>query len=104
MTRARLLRGLVLAAVWLVVSLVAATALFLGSSRTVVLASHDATLRPTLDGYVVLHTGPVLPDLRLDSGSTIGVDVILGKTNAETTEELVDRYAFLASHPEGQIA
>lgn len=104
MTRARLLRGVFLAAVWLVVSLIAATTLFLGSSRTVVLASHDATLRPTLDGYVVLHTGPVLPDLRLDSGSTVGVDVVLGKTNAKTTEELVDRYAFLGSQPEGQIA
>lgn len=104
MIRARLLRGLVLAAVWLVVSLIAATGLFLNSSRTVVLASHDAVLRPTYDGHVVLRTGPVLPDLRIDSGSVIGIDVVLGKTNAASTEELVQRYAFLASHPEGQIA
>jgi predicted phosphodiesterase len=104
MPRARLLRGLVLAAVWWGVSLAVGVALFLNSSRTVVLASHDATLRPTLDGYVVLHTGPVLPDLRLESPSFVGVDVQLGKTNADTTEGLVSRYAYIASQPEGQIA
>ena len=51
-------------------------ALFLNSSR-------DRRARqprrgasgPTLDGYVVLHTGPVLPDFRSTSGSAIGVDV-----------------------------
>ena len=104
MPRARLLRGLALAAVWLVVSLAVGTALFLNSSRTVVLASHDATVRPTLDGYVVLHTGPVLPDLRLESGNTVGIDVSLGKTNADSTEALVERYAYIASQPEGQVA
>ncbi len=104
MPRAKLLRGLALAAVWAAVSLAVGVALFLNSSRTVVLASHDATIRPTFDGYVVLHTGPVLPDLRLDSGSLVGVDVNLGKTNAETTEALVERYAYIASQPEGQIA
>jgi predicted phosphodiesterase len=104
MDRGRLLRGLALAAVWLVVGLATGLAIFLGSSRTVVLASHDAVLRPTLDGYVVLRTGPVLPDLRLDSGSPVGVDVILGKTNASTSDQLVQRYGYIASQPEGQVA
>lgn len=104
MDRGRLLRGLALAAVWLVVTLAAGLAIFLGSSRTVVLASHDAVLRPTLDGYVVLQTGPVLPDLRIASGHVVGADVILGKTNADSTEQLVQRYAYIASQPEGQIA
>ena len=104
MPRARLIRGLVLAVVWAAVSLAVGVALFLNSSRTVVLASHDATLRPTLDGYVVLHTGPVLPDLRLASPTFVGVDVDLGKTNAKNTESLVGRYAYIASQPEGQIA
>ncbi|HET8961264.1 MAG TPA: hypothetical protein VFN12_12550, partial [Nocardioides sp.] len=72
MDRGRLLRGLALAALWLVVTVTVGMAIFLGSTRTVVLASHDAVLRPTLDGYVVLRTGPVLPDLRLDSGSRVG--------------------------------
>src|SRR5688500_4946506 len=104
MDRGRLLRGLALAAVWLLVTVATGLAIFLGSSRTVVLASHDAVLRPTLDGYVVLRTGPVLPDLRIDSGSPVGADVILGKTNANSTEELVQRYGYIASQPEGQIA
>jgi hypothetical protein len=104
MDRGRLLRGLALAVVWLVVTVATGLAIFLGSSRTVVLASHDAVLRPTLDGYVVLRTGPVLPDLRIDSGSPVGADVILGKTNAGSTEELVQRYGYIASQPEGQIA
>ena len=104
MDRGRLLRGLALAALWLVVTVTVGMAIFLGSTRTVVLASHDAVLRPTLDGYVVLRTGPVLPDLRLDSGSRVGVDVLLGKTNAGSTEQLVARYGYIASQPEGQIA
>ena len=104
MDRGRLLRGLALAAVWLVVAVATGLAIFLGSSRTVVVASHDAILTPTLDGYVVLRTGPVLPDLRIDSGHRIGADIILGKTNAPTTAELVQRYGYIASQPEGQIA
>jgi hypothetical protein len=104
MDRGRLLRGLALAAVWLVVAVATGLAIFLGSSRTVVVASHDAVLTPTLDGYVVLRTGPVLPDLRIDSGHRIGADIILGKTNASTTTQLVQRYGYIASQPEGQIA
>ena len=104
MDRGRILRGLALAAVWLAVTVIAGLMIFLGSTRTVVLASHDAILRPTLDGYVVLRTGPVLPDLRIDSGYPVGVDVVLGKTNADSTEELVQRYAYIASQPEGQVA
>lgn len=104
MPRGRILRGLALTAVWLVVAVASGLTIFLNSDRTVVLASHDAVLRPTLDGYVVLRTGPVLPDLRLGSGRLLGVDVNLGKTNAQTTEELVARYGYIASQPEGQIS
>jgi hypothetical protein len=104
MDRGRLLRGLALGAVWLVVTIATGLAIFLGSSRTVVLASHEAVLRPTLDGYVVLRTGPVLPDLRIASGHRVGADIILGKTDAETTGQLVQRYGYIASQPEGQIA
>jgi predicted phosphodiesterase len=104
MDRGRLLRGLALAAVWLVVAVASGLAIFLGSSRTVVLASHEAVLRPTLDAYVVLRTGPVLPDLRIPSGHRVGADIILGKTNADSTEQLVQRYGYIASQPDGQIA
>ena len=90
--------------VWLVCSVLAALAIFLGSSRAIVLASHDATVRPDLSGEAVVHTGPVLPDLRIDSGSPVGVDIRLGKTEATSTDELVQRYAAIAGQPDGQVA
>lgn len=91
-------------AVWAGVAAVAGLAFFLLSSRTVVLASHDAVVRPDLSGRVVVHTGPVLPDFRDDSGHRVGVDIRLGKTQAGSTSELVRRYGYIASQPEGQIA
>jgi predicted phosphodiesterase len=91
-------------AVWLLVTLLVGLAIFLNSSRTLVLATHDAQLEPSLDGYIVLHTGPVLPDVRQASGSRIGVDITLGKTDATSVDELLQRYAYIASQPEGQIA
>ncbi len=102
--RRRYAGAAVAVAVWFVVTLLAAMAAFLGSSRTLVLATHDANLRPSLTGYVVLHTGPVLPDVRQPSGSRIGVDITLGKTDATSVDELLQRYAAIASQPEGQIA
>lgn len=88
---------------WLVVSAVAGFGFFMDADREVVVASHDATIRATLDGRVTVRTGPVLPDLRLDSGRPLGVEVTLGKTTATTTTELVQRYALIASQPEGSI-
>ncbi|MGL5810542.1 MAG: metallophosphoesterase family protein [Nocardioides sp.] len=89
--------------VWLVLSAVAATWLFFSSERTMVIASHDAIVRPTMTGKAVLHTGPLLPDIRRDSGGRLGVDILLGKTEAATTTELLQRYALIASQPEAQI-
>lgn len=88
--------------VWLVLAFVVGTTVFVNTSRQVTLASHDAVLSPNLSGRVVLLSGPVLPDVRLDSGSFVGVEITLGKTDARTTEALVQRYAFLAGAPEGQ--
>ncbi len=88
---------------WLVVSAGAGFGFFMDADREVVVASHDAVIRPTLDGRVTVRTGPVLPDLRLESGRTLGVEVTLGKTTATTTTELVQRYALIASQPEGSI-
>ena len=104
MLRSRGARATAYVVAWLAVTLLAAFGFFLLSSRSVVLASHDAVLRPTLDGNVVVHTGPVLPDLKMDSGHRLGVDVRLGKTDAKSTQELVRRYAYIASQPEGQVA
>ena len=88
-------------AVWLGGSLLAAGFLFLSSEREVSLASHESVVRPTLDGQVELLTGPVLPDLRIASDLPLGVQVQLGKTEAASTAELVERYALIASAPEG---
>jgi len=90
--------------IWLALGVLCGIAFFLQSGRSVVLASHDATVRPTLTGYVEAHTGPVLPDVRFPSGGRIGVDVYLGKTEAVSTEALIERYAVIASQPEGQRA
>jgi hypothetical protein len=103
-SRTRLATTAVVAAVSLVVGVVAAVTLFLSGSRTVVVASHDATVRPTLDGGIVVRTGPLLPDVRRRGDGPVGVDLVLGKTEAASVDELIARYAFIASQPEAQVA
>jgi len=85
-------------------SVLIALALFFTSSRSIVLASHDAVVRPNLSGHAVLYTGPVLPDVRVDSPGFLGVDIRLGKTDAVSTDQLMQRYAAIAGQPEGQVA
>ena len=80
-----------------------AAVLFFTSSASTTVASHDAMVRPTTDNYVTLRTGPFLPDVRAPSGTVIGVEVTLGKTETRSTEELVERYAFIASQPDAQV-
>lgn len=89
---------------WLVLALALGTGLFLTSERTVDIASHEAVLSPDLSGEAVVRTGPVLPDLRLDSGSRIGVEIELGKTDVASVKALGDRYARIAANPEGQVS
>ncbi len=91
-------------AVWLVLSAALGITFFLSSSVSTTFASHDAVLRPTVDGWVTVHTGPFLPDVRSPSDSRLGVDIQLGKTKAATSDELVARYAFIASQPDAQVA
>jgi len=81
-----------------------ALTLFLSSETTVTIASHDAVVRPSIDSHVTLRTGPFLPDVRMGSGEPFGVEITLGKTEAPSTEQLVQRYAFIASQPDGQVA
>ena len=92
---------------WVALSLVAAGFWFLGSERAVTVASHDAVLRPTLSGHAVVTTGPVLPDLRLVTdaplGVPLGLEVRLGKTDARSTAELLQRYAVIGSSPDGVV-
>ncbi|WP_460835055.1 metallophosphoesterase [Nocardioides hungaricus] len=102
-TRRRTAQVLALAGTWLACALVAGLLLFLTGSRTIVLASHEAEVRPDLSGWAVLRTGPVLPDVRVDTGSAVGVEIQLGKTEVGSTAELAQRYAVLASQPESQV-
>lgn len=97
----RRLLGYLLA--WLVLASGLGVAVFLTSSTTISVASHDTVVRPTLDGWATIRTGPLLPDLRLPAGSRVGVELTLGKTEAATSEELVERYALLGSRPETQV-
>lgn len=98
------LRVLAYAGAWLACAAAVTAALFLSSSRQVELASHDAVVRPNLSGQAVLLTGPVLPDVRIPGTGVLGVDIRLDKTDATSTDELVRRYAYIASQPDGQIA
>jgi hypothetical protein len=100
----RVLRGAAYFLAWVLMTLVCAAAVFLQSSRETTLASHDAVLRPNLSGYVVLRTGPVLPDVRVPAGEDVGVSIQLGKTDVASTDQLIERYALIASQPEGPEA
>ena len=100
----RLVHAVAWVGIWVGLSVLFAIVVFLQSSRSIVLASHDAVLRPTMTGWVEVRTGPVLPDVRFPSGARIGVDVYLGKTEAASTEALIERYAVIAAQPEGQQA
>lgn len=88
-------------AVWLVLAVALGLGQFLGSSRSVSVASHEAEVSPDFSGEVVLLTGPVLPDLRLDADGPIGMKIRLGKTDAASTDALVERYGYIASQPDG---
>ncbi len=97
--RRRILRVLWFAIAWLVVAVPTWALLFTHSSSEMVLASHDAVVRPTLDGWVRIDMGPYVPDLRTKSDGRIGVLVELRKTTANSTGELVQRYAAMAARP-----
>jgi len=97
-------RTLLFVLVWAVVAVPSSLLVFMQSSTTTVIASHDAVVRPTLDGYATLDLGPYLPDLRHRLTTPIGATIDLGRTNVASYEALVQRYAFLASQPESQTA
>ena len=103
-TRREVLRGGAYFLVWALLAVPIAAILFFTSSASTTVASHDAEVRPTTDGYVTLRTGPFLPDVRAPSGNAIGVEITLGKTETRSTDELVQRYAFIASQPDAQVA
>ena len=92
-----------LTAAWLLVAAPVSGALFLHGSRTIVLAGHDAVVRPSLDGWATLDLGPYLPNVRYPSGGRLGAHIDLGKTTADSYPALIRRYAFIASQPDAQV-
>ena len=99
----RLAVGVALLALSVTLGLVVTVSLFLTSSRTIVLVGHDTVVRPTLSGDAIVATGPLLPDFRLRDVGPVGVDLTLGKTEVGSVDELVERYAFIASDPSAQV-
>ncbi len=99
----RLAVGVTLLALSVTLGLAVAVSLFLNSSRTIVLVGHDTVVRPTLSGDAVVQTGPLLPDFRLRDVGPVGVDLTLGKTEVGSVDELVERYAFIASDSTAQV-
>jgi hypothetical protein len=91
-------------AVWLVMAVPLWALFFVNSKAPVVVATHEATLSPTFDHHARLDMGPYLPDLRLRTGSPIGVHLELGKTTADSTGELAARYAAIAARPGPQVS
>lgn len=98
-----MIRKLLPVLVWLLLALPLWLVVFLNSETETVIASHDAVISPTLDHQVHLEMGPYLPDLRTRAPYQIGVNIVLGKTAAATAEDLVDRYALLASRPDVEV-
>ncbi|GAB3991657.1 hypothetical protein GCM10028771_12030 [Nocardioides marmoraquaticus] len=96
------LEALALLLVWAAVAVPVTLYAFTHDGRESVVAGHDAVVTPTLDGWVQLRTGPYLPDLRLPAEGRVGVDVVMGKTTADTATEVAERYAAIAAHPDAE--
>lgn len=96
-------RLLVLTLTWLVVAIPSAVVATLTSSEDAVIAGHEVTVRPTLDGWARFDLGPYLPDFRHPSGARVGAQVDVGKTTAGDYDLLLERYAHIAANPQSQI-
>lgn len=103
-TRRHLVTALAVVVAWAAVAVPVAALVFVNSSRTTQVASHQALVQPTLDGWAQVDLGPFLPSFRYPLPGQVGAHITLGKTNLTSYDALADRYALIASQPEGQIA
>lgn len=94
-----------LVALAITAGVLATRATFLSQRTPINIGAHEATLAPTLDGFVVINAGPLLPQFRLsaDAPLGIGVRIDLGDSDAADLDEVVTRDAVIASQPEGEI-
>lgn len=102
--RRRLVVILAYVAGWLALAVPVAYHAFVTAERDTVVAGHDATVSPTVDGYATIDLGAYLPNVRYPTGSRLGVDITVGKTNVDTYEVLLQRYALIGSNPGGEIS
>lgn len=96
-------RVLGLLAVWVLLAAALWGVFFVRSETAMVVAGHDAVVRPTFDRHVRLETGPYLPDLRMPTDGRVGVRIAMGKTTARSTNELIQRYALIAGNPDVEV-
>lgn len=89
---------------WLLVAVPVAYHAFLAAERDTVLAGHHATVSPTSNGFATIDLGAYLPNVRYPTNSRLGVDITVGKTNVDSYEVLLQRYALIGSNPGGEIA
>ena len=76
---------------------------FYSASRETVIAGHDAVVSPSADGYATADFGAYLPTLRYPTGQRVGVTIDVGQTNAGNADTLIERYALIASQPQGEV-
>lgn len=103
MLPARPLKILAASAVWMLTAMSLWAFMFTHDQRSMVLGGHDVVVTPTFTGYAVLRMGPYVPDVRIPTGSRIGVSIVVNKTTATSTQSLVERYALMASQPQPEI-
>lgn len=102
----RLPAVLLLLALAAVAGVGAARAHFVSQERAVAIGAHEATLRPTFSGNVVINAGPLLPQLRIASDAPLGIGVRLdlGDSDSGNLDQVLSRDAVIASQPDGEIA
>ncbi|MGH3502764.1 MAG: metallophosphoesterase [Nocardioidaceae bacterium] len=88
---------------WAVVAVPVAYHGFMTDSRPSVIAGHDVQVAPTRDGYITADLGAYLPNLRYPTDQLLGVRLVVGKTNLDSYEALLQRYALIGAHPEGAV-
>lgn len=100
-----LAKVLVVGVLALVAAVPTAYVTFVGDQRDVTIGAHEAVVSPTVDGWVGLDFGPVLPRMRLPADAPLGVgaDIRLGDAEVDSIGEVVARDAAIASQPAGEI-
>jgi Calcineurin-like phosphoesterase len=89
---------------WAVIAVPVAYHAFMTDERATVIAGHDVVVSPTRDGWATFDLGALLPDVRYPTDRTLGVTVDVGATKLDDYNALIQRYAVIASQPEGEVA